>query len=288
MMALSACLVIGASACSSDDDGNGAQGSVVSTASSTPTSSDGTDSTPSTESSSGDSTPAATGGSAAYAVEQEYTAYNNGTSAQVLFANAIVLNMVQPSVFIINPDLSVSLNEELMDSVEVTGQDPQVVVYKVNPEAAWSDGDAIDCDDFYIAWLSGNGKGGDRVDDSGNELKDDNGNPIPNFDTASVTGTEDISSLECSEDGKTITTTYAKQFVDYQSLFAYLIPAHVVERESGVADVTTATDAADLQKLGEFWSEGFDGFNPDLDLSGSWYEMDQFTPGEAMILTRNE
>jgi peptide/nickel transport system substrate-binding protein len=175
-----------------------------------------------------------------------------------------------------------------MDSVEVTSQDPQVVVYKVNPKAAWSDGNPIDCDDFYLAWLSGNGKGGNRLDDAGKELKDDNGNPIPNFDAASVTGTEDISELECSADGKTITTTYSKQFVDYQSLFAFLIPAHIVERESGVPDVTTATDPADLQKLGVFWSEGFDGFNPDLDLSGSWYSIDQFTPGETLILSRND
>jgi len=253
LLAVAACLAVVAGACSSDDNG-GVQGSFAGPASSTPssapTSADAPESTSSTGSASDGTTAAQKGGTATYGVEQEFTAYNNGTSAQVLFANAIVLNMVQPSVFIINPDLSVSLNTELMDSVEVTSQDPQVVVYKVNPKAAWSDGNPIDCDDFYLAWLSGNGKGGNRLDDAGNELKDDNGNPIPNFDAASVTGTEDISKLECSADGKTITTTYSKQFVDYQSLFAFLIPAHIVERESGVPDVTTATDPADLQKLG--------------------------------------
>ena len=49
---------------------------------------------------------------------------------------------------------SSSWTSTLMESVELTSEDPQVVVYKVEPDAAWDDGDPIDCDDFYLQWIS--------------------------------------------------------------------------------------------------------------------------------------
>ena len=81
-----------------------------------------------------------------------------------------------------------------MESVELTSEDPQTVVWKVNPEAAWEDGDPIDCDDFYLQWISSNGV-----------LKAADGEASL-FDAAGTTGYEDIESIECSADGKEITT----------------------------------------------------------------------------------
>lgn len=228
------------------------------------------------------------GGSATYGVEQEYTTYNNDTSLDNLFANTEVLNAVQPSTFIIDSNNEYVLASDLLESVELTSEDPQVVEYVINPEAVWSDDDPIDCDDFYLEWLSGNGRAGDQVDDEGNEVLDDNGEPIPVFDAASTTGFEDIESVECSNNGFTVTTTYSQPFPDYPSLFSNIMPAHIVEAQAGVADVTTATDPADLQALGEFWNNGFRGFDPEIAVSGSYYGIDSVNPGETVVLTRNE
>jgi len=281
-LALGIALVAGA--CSSDNKGGSTSPTGGTQATTAPTTGG---STPSTEST-GSSTPAPTGGTVTYAAEQEYTAYNNATADQVLFANTLELNLIQPSTYISEPDLTYKLDENLMQSVEVTSKDPQVIVYKVQPKAVWQDGEPIDCDDFYLAWMSQNGAAGNKKDASGNDVKDDEGNPVPIFNAAGTFGYEDISKVECSADGKTITMTYSKPFADYQNLFGNLMPAHIVEKIAGVADLTKATDPADIAKLGDAWSTGFSGFDATRDLSGLAYKIDSFTPGETMILSRNE
>ena len=144
------------------------------------------------------------------------------------------------------------------------------------------------CDDFYLEWMAGNGRAGDRVNETGQAVLGDDGEPIAAFDAASTAGYEDIDSVECSDDGKTITTRYARPFVDYHSLFSNLMPAHLVERETEVADVTADLEPAEVGAVGEFWSSGFEGFDPELALSGSWYDIESVNPGETVVLVRND
>jgi peptide/nickel transport system substrate-binding protein len=160
----------------------------------------------------------------------------------------------------------------------------------------WSDGEPIDCDDFYLVWMSSNGRlnkpnpdytGPGQTDADGNEVPE----TLPVFNTASTTGYEDISTVECSDDGLTVTATFDTPYADWQGLFTPLLPAHVVEREAGVDDLTAVdTDAtsADAEALGDFWSKGFEGFDPDIAVSGAWFIIDSFTPGQNLIVKRNE
>ena len=240
--------------------------------------------------------PAEGGGTATYAAEQEYVSYNNGTSDQNLFSSTLVLNMLLPGAYIVNPDLSFELWDEMMVSAEVTVDEPQTVEYVVKPEAVWSDGDPIDCDDFYMAWLANSGKlekpnpdftAAGQLDADGNEIPE----TLPVFNTASTTGYDSIASVECSEDGKTITTVYSTPYPDWQGLFGGLLPAHIVENNAAVADITavdTEATSADAEALGDFWSTGFIGFDPEITISGAWYNIDSFTPGQDLILKRNE
>jgi peptide/nickel transport system substrate-binding protein len=272
-------LALVASACGSDD---GDETTDTTTAPATTTAGSGeTTTTAATEE------PAPAGGTATYAAEQEYTAYNNGAADQGLFANTLVLNMTLPGAFLSLPDLSFALWDEMMESAEVTSTSPFTVEYVVKDAAVWSDGDPIDCDDFYLAWLSGNGKAGNQTDASGAEVKDADGNSIPVFNAASNTGYEDIESVDCAEGDKTITTVYAKPFADWKILFSGLLPAHVVETNAGIDSVIGA-EGADLQAAGEFWNTGFVGFDPAIAVSGSYYTISEFNPGESLILVRNE
>lgn len=284
--ALAVGLALVTAACSSDGDSTSVTAGDTTTPNSSETTANSTETT---------AEPAA-GGTVTYAAEQEYTAYNNATADQVLFANTLVLNLVQPGPFISKPDLTFELWDEMMVSAEVTSEDPQIVEYVVKPEAVWSDGEAIDCDDFYLSWISGNGKlvhpnpdytGPGQLDADGNEVPE----TLPDFNAAGTTGYENITSLECSDDGKTITTTYDTPYADWQGLFGGLIPAHVVEAESGVADLTAidaTTSSDDSIAAGEVWSTGFSGFDAAKDLSGAWYTIDSFTQGQNLILKRNE
>jgi peptide/nickel transport system substrate-binding protein len=289
LVALSVGFALVAAACSDDGETTTTTTTIAATAT---TADGGTDTT----TASTDGGDAAAGGTVTYAAEQEYTAYNNATASQVLFANTLVLNMVQPGPFISKPDLTYELWDEMMVSVEVTSKDPQTVEYVVKPEAVWQDGEPIDCDDFYLSWISGNGKlSRPNPDYTGPDSVDADGNPISetlaDFDAAGTTGYEDIDSLTCSEDGKTITTTYSKTFADWQSLFGGLIPAHVVEAKAGIEDllaVDATASSAESVAAGEVWSTGFDGFDPEMALSGSYYKIDSWTQGQNLILTKNE
>ena len=228
------------------------------------------------------------GGTITYAAQQEYTSYNNATADQVLSANTLILNLVQPRPFVTNPDLTLTMWDEMMESVEVTSENPQIVRYVVKEAAVWQDGQPIDCDDFHLAWLAQNGNGGARLAEDGTLVVDERGNPVPVFDAAGTAGYELIAAVECSDDGRTITTTYHSQFVDYRVLFGGLVPAHVVERESGVADLTVPLAPAQLQAVADVWNEGFSGFDPERALSGAWYRISEWNEGESLVLVRNE
>jgi len=229
--------------------------------------------------------PGNPGGSVTFGYEQEFTGFNNGTSANGLAANAEVLNVVLPQPFITNGGLQQLLNTELMDSVELTSTDPQVVEWKIKPNAAWQDGEPIDCSDFYLAWLAQSGTATSTTE------TDSSGKPTQLFDALSTTGYDSISATECSADGKTVTTRFSKPFADYNALFsgtAPLLPAHILEKQAGVADVTKVTATSpDVSKVAEFWNTGWDGYNPELDISGAWYSITSFNPGQDLTLTRN-
>jgi peptide/nickel transport system substrate-binding protein len=234
---------------------------------------------------------AAQGGTITYAAEQEYTSYNNSAADQGLVANTLVLNLLQPGPYVQQPDLTFKLFTDIATSVDVTSQSPQTVVYKLNPAAVWSDGVAIDCKDFYLSWISQNGKATKKNPDYKKPgQKDKDGNEItatlPVFNPAGTTGYENIKSVTCSDNNKTVTTVYDTPYVDYQGLFGSLLPAHIIESNTGVADITKATDA-ELVKVGDFWNTKFVGFDPKIDVSGSWYVIDSFKPGETLVLKKN-
>jgi peptide/nickel transport system substrate-binding protein len=242
------------------------------------------------------SAPAAAGGEAILATEEAAFAYNNGTSTNSNFSNTEVINMVQPGPYIVDESLNYVLWKDLMDSVEVTSTSPQTVVYKINPKAVWSDGVAIDCKDFYLAYMAQNGKVSiPNPDFTGPGATDKDGNALPEtlpvFDAASNTGYDQLKSVTCADDNKTVTAVFDTPFADWKGLFGGLVPAHIVEEKTGVADITKvdATAASpEIEKIGTFWNTGFDGFDPAIALSGAWYKVDSYTPDKNVVLVRND
>ena len=152
------------------------------------------------------------GGTATYAQEQEYTSSNPNTTDDNLFANSLVLNPVLPAVYFFDEAAEFVLDQNLMESAEVTGEDPQEITYQVSPDAVWSDGEPIDCDDFYLQWLSSNGQLNAENPD-GTPVTDEDGNEVLLFNTVSTTGYENIESVECSDEDRTIVTTYGADTV---------------------------------------------------------------------------
>ena len=210
-----------------------------------------------------------------YAYEQEWQAYNTGTTLTNASQNAIPMNRVLLGFWKFAPDGSLAPEPDF-GTYEKVSDDPLTVKYTFADDAVWSDGNPIDCDDAYLYWMSNNGT-------------------IPEFKTASTTGVEDIKSLDCKDGDKTFTATYSTPFADWAALFNPILPAHIVEQQSGVKDLIAAYDNNDtkgLAKAGDFWTHGwtFDpGELPDQSLipSSGPYELSKWVSGNSLTLTAN-
>ncbi|GAA3872144.1 ABC transporter family substrate-binding protein [Saccharothrix violaceirubra] len=231
-------------------------------------------------------------GEIAIAVEEGFHNYNNYIGATNNFSSVIALSNVSPSPFIV--DLSsdgkvvIKVDGDLMDSIKVTSTSPQVIEWKVNKAAVWSDGQPIDCDDFYLRWLAGASKA---------KVKGEDGSEASLFDS-SPTGYEDVEKVECSDNDKTITTTFKKDktFADYRGMFSQpgsdgILPAHVLEQKTGVSDITKVTvDQNDetVKKVAEFYTTGWLGFDAAVALSGGPYKIESSDTQDQTVLVRND
>lgn len=228
-----------------------------------------------------------------WAYEQEFSAYNMGLSNTNASKNAVVLNQVLPDAFYFSSDGSLQMDTNLLDSAEVTSESPQVVVYKVNDKAVWSDGDAIDCDDFKINYIANSGKH-KRLKDGQPIVDEETGESLLLFDTAGTTGYDQIKTVDCAAGDKTITVTFDKPFGDWRALFTGLMPAHIVAQQAGISDIIAAIDGDDvdaLTKAAEFWNTGWI-FNPgelkqEIIPSGDAYSISSWEAGASITLTAN-
>ena len=93
----------------------------------------------------------------------------------------------------------------------------------------WSDGVPISAADFKYAWEQ---QRGDPV--------------VSSPDVASIAGYRDISSVNGSNGGHTVTVKFKKSFADWRSLFNNLVPAHVMEQVGWNPTCSTVDPAIDL------------------------------------------
>jgi peptide/nickel transport system substrate-binding protein len=122
-------------------------------------------------------------------------------------ASSNIINALMPRPFRVDPSGKVTPNTNYVTSAEVTSTSPnQVVTYKLNKDAKWSDGKPITWKDYEAEWKA---------------LRD----PAGKYKIASSTGYERISKVERGADDYTFTTTYSKPFGEWQALFDPLYPA---------------------------------------------------------------
>ncbi|MDQ4093154.1 MAG: ABC transporter substrate-binding protein [Actinomycetota bacterium] len=202
-----------------------------------------------------------------------YSAYNNKTArANNNPDNALVLNQVLVDPFIVDGNGKFLLNADVLLSAELTSKDPQVVTYRIKPNVKWSDDQPWSCRDFYLAWLAGSGKS-------------------PYFTPATTRGHE-RATAEC-RDGNTFVETYQSPYADWRRNYIHnaILPAHILERETGIPDITALTPQsapADLKKAGDFWNNMWTGFNATTMPGSGPYRIGSATPGEQTVLVRNE
>jgi peptide/nickel transport system substrate-binding protein len=190
------------------------------------------------------------GGTLNYAADQEPTGFNNNTSKDNGTSVENVVITVYPQPFHTQPDFTVKMDDALLDSAEQTSDNPQTVVYKIKPDAVWSDGTPITADDFIYMWKQQNGS-------------------IKSNDVASTTGYDQVKSVTGSDNGKTVTMVFKTPFADWKGMYTNIVPAHYIQKQSGG------------------WNTGLDK-NPEKIPSGGPYKVSNYTPGQSLTLVRND
>ncbi|MDQ3900565.1 MAG: ABC transporter family substrate-binding protein [Actinomycetota bacterium] len=159
------------------------------------------------------------GGQLSYAIDKNISNWNLLSSHGNVVETGWVLSGLLPRTFITAPDLTVAMNNELLDSAKVTATYPETIVYKIKPNAVWSDGTPITADDFIYNW------------------KVQNGRDCPDCGAAGTAGYDQIKSVVGTDNGKTVTVMFSKPFTDWKQLWGSgspLYPAHLAAQRGDI------------------------------------------------------
>jgi peptide/nickel transport system substrate-binding protein len=211
----------------------------------------------SSSSTSATSSPGAvkSGGSLTYALDEDLAGFNILQANDSEFVLQEILDQVWPSVYIPQPNVGLALDTNVVTSATVTSDNPQTIVYNINPKATWSDGTPISAQDFIYNWQA----------QSGNPAYKDVGGKA--FLPASTAGYSSVKSVTSSNNGKTATVVFSTPFGDWKSMFSPMIPAHIAS------------------KVG--FNTGFQNFGPAVQVSGGPYEIQSYTQGETLVEVPN-
>jgi peptide/nickel transport system substrate-binding protein len=195
------------------------------------------------------------GGQFTMALDEDIAGWNVNQASDNEFVLAEVDQQILPTVFIVQPNLSLALDTNFVTSATVTSQSPQTIVFKINPKAVWSDGTPFNAQDFIYNWQA----------QSGDPKYKDVGGAA--YQPASTAGYNQIQSVTSSDGGETATVVFSKPFGDWKSLFTNMAPAHIAS------------------KVG--FNNGFQNFDSNVQVAGGPYMLQSYTKGESIVEVKN-
>ncbi|KUI30623.1 monoacyl phosphatidylinositol tetramannoside-binding protein [Mycobacterium sp. IS-1742] len=131
--------------------------------------------------------------------------------------NAAIAALVLPSSFRPIPDQNSptgsrwEMDPTLLESAEVTDENPFTVTYNIRPEAQWTDNAPIGADDYWYLWRQMVSQPG-VVDPAGYDL---------------ITGVQSV------EGAKQVVVTFSQPYPAWRELFNNILPAHIVKDVPG-------------------------------------------------------
>jgi glutathione transport system substrate-binding protein len=117
-----------------------------------------------------------------------------------------IVSAVMPTLFRFDATAQPVLDHDYLDSAAVTGAAPQVVTYRINPKATWSNGTPITEADFEAQWRALNGTNKD-------------------FRTALLPGYSQIAAVGPGTDAREVLVTFSQPYADWRGLFSPLFPS---------------------------------------------------------------
>lgn len=192
----------------------------------------------------------ASGGTVTAGVVQSWTGFNPYVPDQANVTGMALANAIYPSAFGIRSDMSVEMNDDLLDSAKVVSKHPQTVLYEISDAAIWADGEPITAADFSYLWHHLNGES-------------------KTYQVTSTIGYSEITSVKAAGDDKTVEVVFDSPFADWRSLFSPLLPAHYMDSLGSDADA---------------WNTGL---IEDTGPAGGPFAVTDNAPGEYVTLSRN-
>ncbi|MEU1438194.1 ABC transporter family substrate-binding protein [Streptomyces sp. NPDC005775] len=147
----------------------------------------------------------------------------NAFQADADNATTRITGALLPTLFPLDAKGRPRLNPDYLESAKVVDTEPrQVVLYRLNQQAVWSDGREIGAPDFVAQWRALSGR------DSA-------------FWTARNAGYERIEKIERGADDLEVKVTFAKPYADWRSLFSPLYPKQVTGSPDAFNDGARST-----------------------------------------------
>jgi peptide/nickel transport system substrate-binding protein len=162
------------------------------------------------------------GGSVRWAIDAMPTTLNAFQADADAGTNRIA-EAVLPTLFRLDRNGRPERNADYLESAEIAEREPkQVVVYKLNQQAVWSDGRELGAPDFVAQWQALRGK------DS-------------SYWTARNAGYERIDKIERGANDLEVRVTFGRPYTDWKSLFSPLYPKEVTGTPDSFNDGARAT-----------------------------------------------
>lgn len=157
------------------------------------------------------------GGTVRWAVDTMPGTFN-AFHADADAATSKITGAVLPALFTLDGHGRPQRNADYLDAADITDREPrQVVVYKINPKARWSDGRRIGAADFIAQWKALRGKNNA-------------------FWTARNAGYDRIAKVAPGAKAGEVKVTFGKPYADWQSLFTPLYPKNVMGNANAFND----------------------------------------------------
>ncbi|MDN3294559.1 ABC transporter family substrate-binding protein [Streptomyces ficellus] len=151
----------------------------------------------------------ADGGTLRWAVEAMPTTLN-AFQADADATTARIAQAVLPSLFTLDDRGRPQRNPDYLESAEIVEREPkQVVLYKLNQQAVWTDGREIGASDFVAQWRALSGKNSA-------------------YWTARNAGYERIEKIERGASDLEVRVTFNRRYADWRALFSPLYPKDVM------------------------------------------------------------
>lgn len=224
-----------------------------------------------------------------YASGAEFNSYNNNSADTASVANAVVLNQVLRGFWYAGPAGEVVPDTQFGTFEQVTSS-PLTVRYTFDAKAKWSDGNPIDCDDAVLAWAANSGRWptGERDADTGAKLTA--------FSSSRPGAWANVEQPKCSDGDRSFTVTYDTVYADWASMFGAgtILPAHIIEKESRVADIIAAVKADSTKtmiKVGDIydslWVFKPGQYKTAVSPSAGPYQVSAWQAGQSITLKPN-